>query len=135
MRWMTWAAAVVMSLPAAGALAAVVTVQDVKSASAQISADGRAIIVGARVDLSNGCLSNPRVQAPDPSARPDPAGVMTLSVVVDSSAGPGIACPMFFRANVAATPLRWTTFPRQGLKALRVVGARTPALAEISPQP
>ena len=81
------------------------------------------LVVSASVDLSNGCVTNPRVQAPDPGAQPDATGMVTVSVVVDSDAGPGRMCPMIYRPNVAATPLRWVG-PPAGLKSVQLVGAR-----------
>src|ERR1022692_601963 len=94
MRSVICTAAAWMSLQSAGALAAVVTIAEVKSGSAQMSADGRAIVVSASVDLPNGCWTNPRVQAPDPGVRPDAEGSVAINVVADSDAGPGRACSM-----------------------------------------
>jgi len=127
---MACAAAAMISLQSAGALAAVVTATDVKSGSATMSADGRVLVISASVDLSNGCITNPRVQAPDPGVRPDAQGMVAVTVVVDSDAGPGQMCSMIYRPNVAATPLRWIG-PPQGLKTVQLIGARTPLTAPV----
>ena len=128
MKWALCAAAA-MSLQAVNATAAVMTVPDVTSATATMSAGGRELVVGANITLG-GCMDDPRVQAPPSGVRPDAQGVVTLSVVVDSSAGPGVACPMFLRPNTPVTPLHWMA-PPAGLKAVRVVGSHTPAVAAV----
>jgi len=131
MRWIACALAGAIALQAAGASAAVVAVAVVKSGSAILSADGRTLVVNANVDLSNGCITNPRVQPPDASAQPDANGMVTLTVAVDSSAGPGQMCSMIYRANVAATPLQWAG-PPPGLKSVQLVGARAPLVAPVT---
>jgi hypothetical protein len=131
MRWIACAAAAAIALQAAGASAGVATVGVVKSGSATLSADGRTLVVSASVDLSNGCITNPRVQAPDPSVQPDASGMVTLSVAVDSSAGPGQMCSMIYRPNVAATPLQWIGPPR-GVKSVQLIGVRTPFVAPVT---
>jgi hypothetical protein len=110
----------------------VVTIRDVKSATAVMSADHHSILVSANVDLPNGCWRNPRVTARPAEAAPDASGTMDIQVVADSTAGPGLACPMIYRPNVPAAPLQWTTFP-EGVKAVRLVGERTPVVAPIEP--
>jgi hypothetical protein len=75
-------------------------------------------------------MDDPRIQAPASGVQPDAQGVVTLRVVADSSAGPGVACPMFLRPNTPLTPLRWMA-PPAGLKSIRVVGSRTAALAVV----
>jgi hypothetical protein len=115
----------------ASALAAVVTVADVRAGSAVISPNGGSITVRATVALPNGCWTDPRVVAPAPGAMPDAQGVVSISVVADSSAGPGRMCSMIYRPAVAVRPLVWTHFPATGLKAIRLVGARTPFVAAI----
>jgi hypothetical protein len=131
MRWFILTVALV-SLPPAAALAEVVTVAKVISASADMSADGRTIMVSAGVDLPNGCWTNPRVVAPDPSVRPDAQGVVALSVVADSDAGPGQRCSMIYRTNAPATPLHWEAFPQPGLRAVKLVGSLTPLVVPVT---
>jgi hypothetical protein len=128
MKWALCAGAA-MSLQAASAAAAVVTVPDVTSATATMSPGGRELVVEASITLG-GCMDDPRVQAPMSGVQPDAQGVVTLSVVADSSAGPGIACPMFLRPNTPVTPLHWKA-PPAGLKSVRVLGLRTPAVAVV----
>lgn len=110
----------------------IVTIRDVKSATAVMSADRRSILVSATVDLPNGCWRNPRVTAPPAGAAPDSSGTVDMPVIADSTAGPGLACPMIYRPNVPATPLQWTAFP-EGVKAVRLIGERTSAVAAIEP--
>jgi hypothetical protein len=133
---MRYAALALGGLLAMQALAAwagdIVAIRDVKSASAVMSADHHSIVVSANVDLPDGCWRNPRVAAPATDAGPDASGSMDVTVVAESTRGPGLACPMIYRPNVPAAPLRWTTFPA-GLKAVRVVGERTSVTAQIEP--
>jgi hypothetical protein len=129
MKWALCAAAAAMSVQAASATAGVVTIADVTSASATLSPGGRELVVEASITLS-GCLDNPRVQAPASGVQPDAQGMVTLSVVADSSAGPGVACPMFLRPNTPVTPLHWMA-PPAGLKAVRLLGSHTPAVAVV----
>jgi len=119
-------------LGSASAVAAVLPVPDVRTASAELSADGRAIVVRASVDLPNGCWTEPRIVPPGGAAAPDASGVVTLTVAADSSAGAGHMCSMIFRPGVEARELRWTGFPASGLKAVRLIGSRTPLTVTIS---
>jgi len=118
-------------LTTGNAVAAVLPVADVRAASATLSADGRELVVRASVDLPNGCWTEPRILAPGADAAPDADGVATLTVVADSSAGAGHMCSMMFRRGVEASPVTWTGFPA-GLKAVRLLGSRTPVTATIS---
>jgi len=128
MKWALCAAAA-MSLQAASATAGAVTVADVTSATATLSPGGRELVIEASITLG-GCMDDPRVQAPASGVQPDAQGMVTLSVVADSSAGPGVACPMFLRPNTPVTPLHWLA-PPPGLKSVRLLGSRTPVVTVV----
>jgi hypothetical protein len=112
------------------ALAAVKTVEVVHSASAAYGAGG-AIIVRATVDLPNSCWSNPRFIAPARGVRPDADGVVQIRIVADSKEAPGVMCSMIFRPGVVVPALRWSHHPAQGLRAVRLIGSRTPLSAAL----
>ena len=124
---------VVGAAPAALAATAVVPV--IHAASARYSADHRAIIVRASVDLPNACWSRPRLKPPQAGGQPDVDGVIVITAVAHSAEGPGLACPMLYRPNVPMPTLRWRGFPRAGLKAVRIVGDRTPITVPLDAPP
>lgn len=133
MRLLTCAAIMAIVSGGGAALAAEQTVAVVHSASAGYSrTSNHTIIVRATVDLPNSCWSKPRFKAPERGVQPDADGVVAIAVVVDSSEGPGVMCSMIFRQGVSVPSLYWTNYPTNGLKAVRVIGAGTPALATIA---
>jgi hypothetical protein len=113
------------------ALAAVQTVPVVHSASATFGAR-RTIVVRATVDLPNSCWSNPRFATPARGVQPDADGVVSIRIVADSEEAPGVMCSMIFRSGVVVPTLRWTHHPAHGLKAVRLIGSRTPLDAALA---
>lgn len=108
------------------------TVRVVYSASAVYSVMGEhAITIHAEVDLPNSCWSNPRFQPPDSNTMPDADGIVPITVIVESSEGPGIACSMIYRRAVNVPLLHWTSYPASGLKGIKVIGSRSPVVVTI----
>jgi hypothetical protein len=125
---------VLLSLVLGGgaAVAAEQTVAEVGTASAAYSGGARhAIVVRATVDLPNTCWSNPHFVKPRRGARPDADGVVSITVIAESTEGPGSACGMIIQ-QVRVPALRWTTYPASGLKAVRVIGSRTAVVAPVA---
>jgi hypothetical protein len=131
MRWLTWTALLVAVCGATAAPAGEQTIRDIATGSAVYSGKNqRAIIVQATVDLPNSCWSHPRFQRPARGVRPDADGVVPLTIVADSAESPGVACSMIFR-QAPVPPLHWTTFPKSGLKAVKLIGARRFITAQV----
>ena len=131
MRRLTCAAFVFAILGAGGtAMAAEQTVAVVHSGSATYSA-GRAIVVRATVDLPNSCWSNPRFIAPSRRVRPDADGVVPILIVAKSKEGSRVMCSMIYRPGISVPTLRWTHYPANGLKAVRLIGTRAPVAANV----
>ncbi len=132
MRLLALTALSLMVFGGEAARAAEQTVPVVHTASARHSAsERRTIIVSGTVDLPNSCWTNPRFQPPPPGAKADADGVVPITVVADSSEGPGVACAMIFRQGVKVPSLHWTHYPSKGLRAVKVIGSRTPVIAPI----
>jgi hypothetical protein len=124
MRRLTCAALLLTVFAATIASATEQTIRDVATGSAVFSGKHRReIIVRADVDLPNSCWSNPRFEKPARGQVPDADGVVPLTVVADVSEAPGTACAMIFR-RVPVPALRWRAYPINGLKAVKLIGAR-----------
>jgi len=113
------------------ALAAVQTVAVVHSASATFGPK-HTIVVRATVDLPNSCWSNPRFAAPARGVQPDEDGVVQIRIVADSREAPGVMCSMIFRPAVVVPALRWAYHHAHGLRAVRLIGSRTPLVAALA---
>ena len=126
-------AALLLFVCASGAaFAAEQTVLVVHSASAAYGVKGKhTITIRAKVDLPNSCWSNPRFQPPDSNTMPGADGIVPITVIVDSSEGPGIACSMIYQQAVNVPVLHWTSYPAHGLKAIKVIGSRSPVVVTI----
>lgn len=131
MRSLFWIAPILLLGGPGAALAAEMTVPMVLAASAGYSpTEPHTIIVRAQVRLDNGCWSNPHFQPPDAKATPDAQGVLPITVVADSSAGPDVMCAMHV-TDLDVPPLHWAANPNMGLKAVRVIGSRGAVTATV----
>lgn len=116
--------------PSGAALGATKTVPEVGSVTAAFSpARPHTIVLRVRVLLPNTCWTNPRLK-PISTGAPPSDGVVDFEVLADVGDTPGTACGMIVRRE-DLPPFYWAKYPA-GLKSVRIVGAKSAVVAQIT---